>query len=125
MMNSHEIMMQAPLAQAKATCVHFHAGVLRQPPSSHDEPQRLERAQRSVTDSSPELSQVGWTPHPDASGMKALSRAAGDTKTGLRTEQHLLERSEQAAVIFALSPTKADYPAGHIVGLVHIRSDDL
>lgn len=120
-------MMQAPLAQAKATCVHFHVGVLQQPPSSHDEPRRSEGAQRSVTDSSPELSQVGWTSLPDASGTKALSRvrAAGDTKTGLRTERHLLERSEQAAVIFALSPTKADYPAGHIVGLVHIRSDGL
>lgn len=34
---------------------------------------------------------------------------------GLHTEQHLLERSEQAAVILTVFPTKADYPAGHIV----------
>lgn len=42
-------------------------------------------------------------------------RVVGDTKVGLHPEQHLLEWSEPAAVIFTVLPTKADYPAGHIV----------
>lgn len=58
--------------QAKANCMLFQVGVLGQPPNNHDEPQRVEGVQTSVTDSSPELSQVRWTSHPDASGMKAL-----------------------------------------------------
>lgn len=42
-------------------------------------------------------------------------RPVGDTLVGLHTEQHLLERSEQAAVIFTVLPTKVDYLTGHVV----------
>lgn len=64
--------MPVELPQAKANCMHFHVGGLWQLLSNHYEPQRMEEASRSVTDSLPELSQVRWTSYADASGMKAL-----------------------------------------------------
>lgn len=42
-------------------------------------------------------------------------QAVGDTMVGRHTKQHLLERSEKAAIIFTVLQTKADYPAGHIL----------
>lgn len=74
---------------------------------------------RSVTDSSLELSQVGWTSHPDASRgeLPVNVQQVGDTGVDLHTEPR--EGFEQPTGIFAVfQPKPIILPAG--LAVAHI-----